>query len=172
MKTLFQKSLVTIGLVAASLALAGNAMAANAHAKTRAIAPQTAYVDVAAISPYPHYSSTAAPRSRSGTRDNLAARSPHSYPYRDGRSFGARPGIDVRQLIAAALRGLPPQYGAIVQNAIRESASHGSSRSHESPAAYDPGPSSSPSPDPSPQSAGPDTAGMNTSTNPTWPALQ
>ena len=37
---------------------------------------------------------------------------------------------------------------------------------------YDTGPSSSPSPDPSPPPAGPDTAGMNTSTNPTWPALQ
>ena len=37
---------------------------------------------------------------------------------------------------------------------------------------YDPGPSSGPSFDPSPPPAGPDTAGMNTSTNPTWPALQ
>ena len=36
---------------------------------------------------------------------------------------------------------------------------------------YDPGPSSSPSVDSSPP-AGPDTSGMNTSTNPTWPALQ
>jgi hypothetical protein len=32
---------------------------------------------------------------------------------------------------------------------------------------YDSGSSSSPSPDPSP-STGPDTAGMNTPTNPTW----
>jgi hypothetical protein len=36
---------------------------------------------------------------------------------------------------------------------------------------YDLGPSPSPSPDSSPAPAGPDTAGMNTSTNPTWSGL-
>ena len=36
---------------------------------------------------------------------------------------------------------------------------------------YDPGPSPSPSPDPSPPAQGPDTAGMNTPTNPTWPGF-
>jgi len=147
MKSLFQKSLVTTGLVTASLALAGNAMAANVHAKTRAVPAQTPYVDVAAIPPYPSYSSTAA--------------------------FAAGPGINVGQLIAATLGGLPPQYAGIVQSAIKESASHRSSGSNESSASYDsapsydPGPSSDTSPSP-----GPDTAGMNTSTNPTWGALQ
>jgi len=156
MKSLFQKSLVTTGLVAAMLALAGNAMAANVYAKTRATAAQTTYVDV-------------------------AARSPYSYPYRSGKNFAAGPGIDVGRLIAATLGGLPPQYAGIVQNAIRASASHRSVRasashrysgSSASSGSYDPGPSSSPSPDPSPPPAGPDTAGMNTSTNPTWPAIQ
>jgi hypothetical protein len=113
MKSLFQKSLVTTGLVTASLALAGNAMAANVQAKTRAIAAQTAYVDVAAIPPYPNNSSTAAPASRSG------------------------PGINVGQLIATALGSLPPQYAGIVQNAMRESASHRASGSDESSGSYD-----------------------------------
>ena len=119
MKSLFQKSLVTTGLVTASLALAGNAMAANVQAKTRAIAAQTASVDVAAIPPYPNNSSTAARASRSGS------------------------GINVGQLIAATLGGLPPQYAGIVQNAIRESASHRSSGSYASSGSYD---FSSPSP--------------------------
>jgi len=173
MKSRFQISLVTTGLVAASLALAGNAMAANVHARIRAIAAQPAYVDVAAIPPYPHSSFTATPGFRSGARDNVAARSLYSYPYRYGRNFAAGPGIDVGQLIAATLSGLPPQYAGIVQHAIRASASHRTSRSYGSPGAYDPGPSSSPSPDTSPApDTGPDTSGMNTATNPTWGALQ
>jgi hypothetical protein len=51
--------------------------------------------------------------------------------------------------------------------------SHHAGRSYGSGSAYDPGPSndSGPSMDPSPSSSGPDPAGMNTSTNPTWPSL-
>jgi hypothetical protein len=46
------------------------------------------------------------------------------------------------------------------------------SGSRQGAPSYDSGPSPSSSPDPSPPpQAGPDTAGMNTSTNPTWPAL-
>jgi hypothetical protein len=172
MKSLFQKSLVTTALVSASLALAGNAMAANVHAKTRATAAQTAHVNVAATPPYPNYFSIAAPGSRPGARGDIAARSPFSYPHRSGQNFAAGQRFDVRRLIAATLGGFPPQYAKIVQNAMRASGSHRSSGSSEASGSYDPGPSSSPSPDPSPPPAGPDTAGMNTSTNPTWPALQ
>jgi hypothetical protein len=49
---------------------------------------------------------------------------------------------------------------------------YGSGSRQAAAPSYDPGPSSSPSPDMSPPPAGPDTAGMNTSTNPTWGALQ
>jgi hypothetical protein len=43
------------------------------------------------------------------------------------------------------------------------------SGSRQAAPSYDPGPSPSSSPDLSP--AGPDSAGMNTSTNPTWPGI-
>jgi hypothetical protein len=173
MKSLFQTSLVATGLVTASLALAGNAMAANVHAKTRATAAQTAYVDVAAVPPYQNYSSTAAPASRSSTRHDVAARSPYSYQYRSGQNFAAEPGIDVGQMIGAMLGMVPPQYAGIVQSAMRQAASHRSSGT--SSGTYDPSfdsPTTSTPIDNSASDAGPDTAGMNTSTNPTWGALE
>ena len=146
MKSLFQKSLVTTALVTASLALAGNAMAANVHAKARATTAQTAHVNGAAIPLYPNHFSIAAPASRSGAQNDVAARSPYSYPHRSGQNFAAGQHIDVRQLIAATLGGFPPQYARIVQNAIRASEYHRSSGSSRSSGSYDAGPSSSPSP--------------------------
>jgi len=139
------KSLMIAGLLIVSLALTGNAaMAANSrvHTGTKPI----------------HVT-----QPRGAAR--AVVRRPHAY------MPGPMPS-NIGRFIQGMLGGLPPQYAWIVQNAMRESVSHRSSGSSESSSSYDPGPSSSPSPDPPPQPAGPDTAGMNTSTNPTWPALQ
>ena len=132
MKSLFQKSLVTTALVTASLALAGNAMAANVHAKARGRLPHKQLMSMARqFLVYPNHFSIAAPASRSGARDDVAARSPYSYPHRSGQNFAAGQRIDVRQLIAATLGGFPPQYARIVQNAIRASGFHRSSGSSD-----------------------------------------
>jgi hypothetical protein len=104
---------------------------------------------------------------------HVAARPAHSSPYRAFGNFPAGPGIDVGQLIGATLGMVPPQYAGIVQNAMRQAASHRSSGT--SSGSYDPSfdsPASSAPIDNSASEAGPDTAGMNTSTNPTWGALQ
>jgi hypothetical protein len=104
---------------------------------------------------------------------HVAARPAHSYPYRPAGNFPARPGIDVGQLVGAMLGMAPPQYAGIVQRAMRQAASHRSSGS--SSGTYDPSfdsPASSTPIDNSASDAGPDTAGMNTATNPTWGALQ
>lgn len=62
-----------------------------------------------------------------------------------------------------------PQMERLIQCAPR---SRQAASSHDSAAVYDAGPSTDSSPDMSPQAEpGPDTAGMNTSTNPTWPDL-
>jgi hypothetical protein len=51
--------------------------------------------------------------------------------------------FDIGQFIQGMLGGpLPPQYAQIVQNAMRESASHRSSGSYESSGSYDFSPSS------------------------------
>ncbi len=145
------RMLITAAVIVTSLALAGaSAMAAgaNVHKTARThVAQAHAAVHTAARQRYPHY--TGAPY----------------YSYRAPYNVG--------QIIQSVLGGpLPPQYAPIVRNAGRGSASHRSSGSYESSGSYDSGPSPSPSPDLSPPPAGPDTAGMNTATNPTWGALQ
>jgi hypothetical protein len=130
MRSLFQKSFVTTGLVVASLSLVGNAMAANAHARTKVSATQPrATVDVAAIPPYPNYTSSASPSSPSRGGFDVAASPAYSYPYR-GAGYPA--GIDVGQLVGSMLGMLPPQYAAIVQNAMTHPGSHGSSGTYDS----------------------------------------
>jgi hypothetical protein len=131
MRSLFQKSLISSGILIVSLALAGNAMAANSHVKARTTAVQSSYrptVDVAAIPPYPNYSSSPSSVSPSRGGFDVAANPPYSYPT---ASFGG-PGINVGQLIGAVLGGLPPQYAAIVQNAMTHRGSHGSSGTYDS----------------------------------------
>ena len=136
MRSLFRKSLISSGILIVSLVLAGNAMAANSHVKARTTAAQTSYrptVDVAAIPPYPNYSSSPSSISSSRGGFDVAARPSYSYPAAPYAFAGRR--INVGQLIGAMLGGLPPQYAQIVRNAERESASHryaGSSESSES----------------------------------------
>jgi hypothetical protein len=137
MRSLIQKSFIPTGLVLASLALGGHAMAATAHVKARTPPPAASRpgVDVAAIPPYPNYTPAAGPNSQGNGRFNAAARP--AYPYPVGGYFGAGPGIDVGQLVGTMLGMVPPQYAQIVQNAMRESASHRSSGSYESSGSYD-----------------------------------
>jgi len=108
------KSLITAGILIASLALTGNAaMAANAQVHTNA---KPVHVTQ--------------PRARA------AVRKPNAYA-------AAPLPVGIEQFIQGMLGPLSPQYAQIVQNAIRESASHRSSGSHESSGSYD---FSSPSP--------------------------
>jgi hypothetical protein len=133
MRSLFQKSLISSGILIVSLVLAGNAMAANSHVKARTTAAQTSYrptVDVAAIPPYPNYSSSRSSISSSRGGFDVAAHPSYSYPAAPYAFAG--PGINVGQLIGAMLGGLPPQYAQIVRNAERESASHRYAGSSES----------------------------------------
>jgi len=133
MRSLFQKSLISSGILIVSLVLAGNAMAANSHVKARTTAAQTSYrptVDVAAIPPYPNYSSSPSSISSSRGGFDVAARPSYSYPAAPYAFAGRR--INVGQLIGAMLGGLPPQYAQIVRNAERESASHRYAGSSES----------------------------------------
>jgi len=137
MKSLIQKSFIPTGLVLASLALSGHAMAVTAHVKART-PPQAASragVDVAAIPPYPNYTPALGPNSQRNGRFKAVARP--AYPYPVGGHFGAGPGIDVGQLIGGILGMVPPQYAGIVQNAMRQAASHRSSGTSSS-GGYDP----------------------------------
>jgi hypothetical protein len=173
MKSLIQKSFVSTGLVLASLALGGHATAATAHVKARTTPPAASWqgVDVAAIPPYPNYTDAVGPNPQRNARSNAAARPAYRYPA--GGHFGAEPGINVGQLIGGMLGMVPPQYAGIVQSAMRQAASHRSSGT--SSGTYDPSfdsPTTSTPIDNSASDAGPDTAGMNTSTNPTWGALE
>ena len=114
------KTLITTAIVAASLALIGTAaIAATAQPhKTVQIHKPVRAVHVAHARPAAHY----AARYR-GPRNQL--------------------GFDVGLFIQGMLGGpLPPQYAQIVQNAMRESASHRSSGSYESSGSYDFSPSS------------------------------
>jgi hypothetical protein len=136
MRSLIQKSFISTGLVLASLALGGHAMAATAHVKARTTPPAASRlgVDVAAIPPYPNYTSAAGPNSQRNGRFDAAARPAYRYPV--GGYFGAGPGIDVGQLVGTMLGMVPPQYAGIVQSAMRQAASHGSSGT--SSGTYDP----------------------------------
>jgi hypothetical protein len=140
MKSLIQRMLVSTAIAIVALGPAGNAMAANPNLKAQAPHGYQAPLDVAAIPPYP-YSSAASPTPRSPRGYAVAAG--QAYPQPAGSYPVAGSGVDVGQLIGAMLGGLPPQYAGIVQNAMRESASHGSSGSYESSGSYD---YSSPSP--------------------------
>jgi len=130
MRSLFQKSIVTIGVIAAAVVLAGNAMAAAAHPGKKPVATQTRRtIDVAAIPPYPNYTSAASPVSLN--RGGLRAATPPAYRYRAVGYSGAAPAIDVGQLLGSMLGTLPPQYAAIVQNAMRHPSSRGSSGTYD-----------------------------------------
>jgi hypothetical protein len=135
MRSLIHKSFISTGLVLASLALDGHAMAATAHVKARTTPPAASRlgVDVAAIPPYPNYTSAAGPNSQRNGRFSAAARP--AYPHPVGRYFGAGPGIDVGQLVGTMLGMVPPQYAGIVQSGMRQ-ASHRSSST--SSGTYDP----------------------------------
>jgi len=99
------KSLMTAGLLIVSLALTGNAaMAANTQVHT---ATKPVHV----------------------TQPRVAARAAVRRPY--AYVPGPMP-FDIGQFIQGMLGGpLPPQYAQIVQNAMRESASHRSSGSYD-----------------------------------------
>ncbi len=131
MRSLIHKSFISTGLVLASLAMGGHAMAATAHVKARTAPPAASRlgVDVAAIPPYPNYTSAAGPNSPRNGRFNAAARP--AYPYPVGGYFGAGPGIDVGQLVGTMLGMVPPQYAGIVQSAMRQAASHRSSGTYD-----------------------------------------
>ena len=152
MKSLIQKMLVSTAIAIVLLGSAGNAMGAPAHHKANLHHRASA-------------SATRAPRSGAGY--NIAARVPYR-PWTGGPLWApgyplAGPNIDIRQLLAAlANSGVPIHYRG---RAVR------SGGSHQAAPSYDPGPSPDSSPPSDPSPAGPDTAGMNTSTNPTWPAL-
>jgi hypothetical protein len=137
-KSFLHRMLVSTAIATVSLASAGHAIAASPHHKANlhhrasaAAAPAPygyqARLDVAAIPPYPNYSSqpTRAPRSRAGY--DSAARAPYpqwggGYPYSQwgggypvaqwfpGFPF-AGPAIDVRGLIASIQGSVPLHYG-------------------------------------------------------------
>lgn len=132
MKTLIQRMLVSTAIAIVSLGCGGYAMAAspqhktNVNHKARASAAPSRYqtppVDVAAIPPYPNYSSYAAPGPRARAGYDIAANAP--YPQR-GPGYPvpqwalgypvAGPGIDIGGLIAALAGGrLPLHYGGTV----------------------------------------------------------
>lgn len=118
MKSLIQKLLVSTAIVIVPVAFAGNAMAASPHHRARAPAARAAYryqapLDVAAIPPYPNYSSKPAPAPSFRAGYDIAARP--AYPLWAGRYPVAARGIDVGGLIAALLGGaIPLHYGGKV----------------------------------------------------------
>jgi hypothetical protein len=102
MKLLLTKSLVSSGLIVVSLALNGGA----ATAANLPVHKPAATAHVPQARPAVH----------------VAARPPAAQHY-----------FDIGQFIQGMLGGpLPPQYAQIVRNAVRESASHGSSGSYDS----------------------------------------
>jgi len=129
MKYLIQRLLVSTAIAIVSLGSASHAMAASPHYRASlhrtaaAPAARAPYryrgrLDVAAIPPYPNYSSSAAwaPRARAGY--DIAARPQYprwggGYPVAQwgGGYPVAGPGIDVRGLITALLGGVPLHYG-------------------------------------------------------------
>jgi hypothetical protein len=140
MKSLIQRMLVSTAIGLVTLGSAGQAMAANPHRAatlhhraTASAAPNRyqAPLDVAAIPPYPNYSSNTAPTPRSRAGYDIAARP--SYPQRSvGYGYSpwgggypyspwgggypvAGPGVNVAALIAAVLGGgFPLHYGGKV----------------------------------------------------------
>jgi len=110
------KSLMTAGLLIVSLALTGNAaMAANTQVHT---ATKPVHV------------------TQPGVAARAAVRRPYAYVP------GPMP-FDIGQFVQGMLGSpLPPQYAQIVQNTMRESASHRSTGSYESSGSYDFSPSS------------------------------
>jgi len=104
MKSLFTKSLASSGFIVVLLALNGGAAtAANLPVHKAAAKAQVSHARPAV---------------------RVAAQR---------RQAPAQPNFDIGQFIQSALGGrLPPQYARIVQNAVRESASHGSSGSYDS----------------------------------------
>jgi hypothetical protein len=141
-------SLIAIGLILASPAFGSGAMAADIHAKA-----STTHVQVSQHRP--------AARSRAtGTR--------YGYSYGGSSVDPARiiDGLLASPWVAPYLA----QYGG--RTRVTRSGSRRGASSYDPGPSYDSGPSSSP-PDSSPApDAGPDMSGMNTSTNPTWGALQ
>jgi hypothetical protein len=127
MKSLIQKMLVSTAIALVALASAGHAMAANPHhkanlhhtAKAAAVQEPHHYqapLDVAAIPPYPNYSSNASPAPYSRAGYDIAARPAYSqWGYGPQWGYGypaAAPGIDVGRLIASVLGGaVPLHYG-------------------------------------------------------------
>jgi len=134
---------ITIVAVVTSLALAGaSATAADANV----------------------HKAAKAHAARAHAAVHVAARQPYPHYARAPYNYGSRY-YNVGQLIQSMLgRGWPALYANLPHGAARGRGTYAPS--------YDSGPSndSGPSADPSP-AAGPDMAGMNTSTNPTWPAL-
>lgn len=130
MKSFIQRMLVSTAIAVVSLGSSGHAMAASPRSTValhhRGAAPVAratyryrARLDVAAIPPYPNYSSGAAWASRSRAGYDMAARRPYprwegGYPvvqWAPGYPV-AGPAIDVRGLIAAVLGGsVPLHYG-------------------------------------------------------------
>jgi hypothetical protein len=141
MKLLIQRLLVSTAIAIVALGSAGNAMAANPHYKARASAAQAPYryqapLDVAAIPPYPNYSSNAAPAPHSGAGYDFATRPP--YPQWTGGFPVAGRGIDVGQVIAALFGGaLPLHYGKV---AVSGSDSSDWSPTYDTSPAVDVGP--------------------------------
>jgi hypothetical protein len=129
MKSLIQRLLVSTAIAIVSLGSAGHAMAASTHHtpslhhKAGAPVARTRYryhgrIDVAAIPPYPDYSSSPAwaPHSRAGyevAADQQYSRLGSGYPVAQwgGGYPVAGAGVDVRGLITALLGGVPLHYG-------------------------------------------------------------
>jgi hypothetical protein len=125
MKSLLQRLLVSTAVAIVSLSHAGSAMAASPHHKAQAPAAHAAYgyqasryqalPDVAAIAPYPSYSSGTSPGPRSLAGYDNAARPPFSQSGYPAAQWGypvAGPGMDVGQLIAGLFGGaVPLHYG-------------------------------------------------------------
>jgi hypothetical protein len=134
MKALIQRMLVSTAIAIVSLGCGGYAMAASPQHKANvnhkagasaAQAPsryQARPVDVAAIPPYPNYSSYAAPSPGGRAGYDIAANAPYpqwgrSYPilqWAPGYPVGGA-GIDIGGLIAALSgSGFPLHYGSMV----------------------------------------------------------
>jgi hypothetical protein len=130
-KSLLHRLLVSTAIGLLSLASAGQAMAANPHhhraplhhsaSATPAPSRYQAPLDVAAIPPYPNYSSgpSPAPYARGGYDSAARPSYPQwggGYPvaqWGPGFPFGGS-GIDVRQLIASVLGSVPLHSGGRV----------------------------------------------------------
>lgn len=108
MKSFIQKMLVSTAIGIVSLASVGHAMAASPHHyRARVSAARAPYhyqapLDVAAIPPYPNYSSQASPAPRYRSRYDIAARPP--YPRWGSGYRGAQP-FDVGRMVAALFGG-------------------------------------------------------------------